>query len=506
MCLLDLPPEIFRSIVETYIASIKHDCEATAFQLVSSENSSKAPHYSQNHTDEYPEFFCHELVEALCTIHHSWVFRGAGSTSRYLLRWVFLSNTRDHYLSRTIQYAINQLMEHNVSSSDDQKQQIPLIVSRAVVDSRPSELIEILRGKNDHEVQPPHQDSLFYTQELDKYKFDQSFRHGVGQRSDAAEHILSAAAYLGDISLVDHLLAQDVDVNLRSNVFGQPLRNAALKGHLEIVQLLLNKGADPEGGSHPRTEEDRQAVESKHGKESLEQRFPNLRQLGDTAVEAAAQKSHQKALQLLLQPGFHISQDTYRRAFLFAAGGGHVEIFKSLAASIDWSVFLEISRQSLWNQALRHAAYFGKAEITLLLLENGAEIENEYNDIALCTPLGLAASNGHDKTILLLLEKGADINNGCETPLHTAICTGFVHTVELLLDQGAKVDLGSLRYWKRAAWWGEADIARIFLERGLHEVPGCFDNGEYVLDRAKYAGYEGVLRVYREFGISEDKL
>ena len=220
-------------------------------------------------------------------------------------------------------------MQHDVSSNE-QKQQIPLIVSRAAVDYRPDELFRILRGINIREVQLPHEDSLQYILELDQYSFDQSFRYGLGQRSDAAGHILSAAAYLGNISLVDYLLAQGVDVNYRSNVFGQPLRNAALKSHLEIFQLLLNKGADVEGGSHPRTEKERQTVESKHNKESLEQRIPYLHQLGVIAVEAAAQKGHRKILQLLLQPKFHISQDTYRRAFLFAAGGGQSEIIPLL--------------------------------------------------------------------------------------------------------------------------------------------------------------------------------
>lgn len=220
-------------------------------------------------------------------------------------------------------------MQHDVSSNE-QKQQIPLIVSRAAVDYRPDELFRILRGINIRELQLPHEDSLQYILELDQYSFDQSFRYGLGQRSDAAGHILSAAAYLGNISLVDYLLAQGVDVNYRSNVFGQPLCNAALKSHLEIFQLLLNKGADVEGGSHPRTEKERQTVESKHNKESLEQRIPYLHQLGVIAVEAAAQKGHRKILQLLLQPKFHISQDTYRRAFLFAAGGGQSEIIPLL--------------------------------------------------------------------------------------------------------------------------------------------------------------------------------
>ena len=41
MHLLDMPLEILRSIVETYIASVEHDCDVTALQLVSSEVSLK---------------------------------------------------------------------------------------------------------------------------------------------------------------------------------------------------------------------------------------------------------------------------------------------------------------------------------------------------------------------------------------------------------------------------------------------------------------------------------
>lgn len=41
MHLLDMPLEILRSIVETYIASVEHDCDVTALQLVSSKVSLK---------------------------------------------------------------------------------------------------------------------------------------------------------------------------------------------------------------------------------------------------------------------------------------------------------------------------------------------------------------------------------------------------------------------------------------------------------------------------------
>lgn len=69
--------------------------------------------------------------------------------------------------------------------------------------------------------------------------FDQSSRLGKGQTSHAPERLLSAAAYVGDVSVVESLLAQGVDVNAGSNVFGKPLFAAASASHLDIDRLLL---------------------------------------------------------------------------------------------------------------------------------------------------------------------------------------------------------------------------------------------------------------------------
>lgn len=57
-----------------------------------------------------------------------------------------------------------------------------------------------------------------------------------------------------------------MDVNAESNIYGKPLLNAARKGHLEIVRLLLSRGADAEDGVYPRTEEDHQELRHQCGK------------------------------------------------------------------------------------------------------------------------------------------------------------------------------------------------------------------------------------------------
>jgi len=61
---------------------------------------------------------------------------------------------------------------------------------------------------------------------------------------------LTTACRLGDLNRAQEILTNDpqqanADVPYHTWNFGQPLRNAALAGHLEVTQLLLEAGADP---------------------------------------------------------------------------------------------------------------------------------------------------------------------------------------------------------------------------------------------------------------------
>jgi|JI8StandDraft_1071087.scaffolds.fasta_scaffold23517_2 ankyrin repeat protein len=56
---------------------------------------------------------------------------------------------------------------------------------------------------------------------------------------------LHLASYRGHTEVVDYLLKNGLDANLRANDGITPLIAASTKGHIKIVQLLLSKGADP---------------------------------------------------------------------------------------------------------------------------------------------------------------------------------------------------------------------------------------------------------------------
>src|SRR5262245_14709910 len=71
-------------------------------------------------------------------------------------------------------------------------------------------------------------------------------------RTRGADCDICTASYIGDIDRVRELLDQDPGLANRVAEYssyyvgsGTPLNNAAVKGHIEIVKLLLARGADP---------------------------------------------------------------------------------------------------------------------------------------------------------------------------------------------------------------------------------------------------------------------
>ena len=93
---------------------------------------------------------------------------------------------------------------------------------------------------------------------LDRYKLARLDKYGPEiDDKMKAQNLLCGAIVAGDLVLVQSLLRGSqspttVVVNKESPYFGRPLHLAAAWGHLEIVQYLLDSGADP----HLRTDGD----------------------------------------------------------------------------------------------------------------------------------------------------------------------------------------------------------------------------------------------------------
>jgi len=124
--------------------------------------------------------------------------------------------------------------------------------------------------------------------------------------------------------------------------------------------------------------------------------------------------------------------------------GAQVDIFSSAAIGIAGRVkALLNANPELTNSAavegfspLGLAAFFGRADVVEILLENGAEVNQPSANPQRVMPLHSAVAGQHLKVARTLIEHGADVN-ACQaedfTPLQAAASTGQVEMAQLLL-------------------------------------------------------------------------
>ncbi|KAI0544071.1 hypothetical protein F4679DRAFT_577122 [Xylaria curta] len=181
-------------------------------------------------------------------------------------------------------------------------------------------------------------------------------------------------------------------IRLRANL--TPLSWAAEKGYLQVMQLLIEKGAD---------------IESRDRRDSS----------GWTPLLWAARNGNLEIVQLLIEHGANVeSKDDYNQTPL---SGAHIDLKdKHTRTPILW------------------AAEEGHQEIMQLLIENGANVDSK--DRSDWTPLLCAAGRGHYEIVQLLIKNGAYVDsrgNDGRRPLSWATINGHQEIVHLLIQNGA---------------------------------------------------------------------
>jgi ankyrin repeat protein len=238
---------------------------------------------------------------------------------------------------------------------------------------------------------------------------------------------LPTACHTGDIERVRELLGQDPSLANRTGEHegyylggGAPLSNAAAVGRMDIVQLLLDHGADPnlpEEQIAPKGKALYSAVYHGHydiAKLLLERGAfanPPVESSGDALWIAQEWRPDKRMEQLLLSYGAkpmkgHMGEDSPEETEHWlgisplheAARKGDVrEAKKLLEAGAD----LTARDEHLRSTPLAWAAKFGQLEMVKFLLQSGAP-KSVPDDPEWATPLAWAKRRGHDDIARLL--------------------------------------------------------------------------------------------------------
>ena len=238
----------------------------------------------------------------------------------------------------------------------------------------------------------------------------------TGGHSEVVKLLLEAGAYRDVVpaELCPHLLGfwQDV-INMGTENYTAkverktPLQVAAMKGHSEVVKLLLEAGADKEAA-------------------------PAEQNRGKRALHLAAENGHWQNVQLLLEAGADKDATDHcgMTALHFAAERGHSKVVELL---VEANAAVEEKSDRYLRTAFYLAVKHGHSEVVKLLLEAGCD--KDAGDLDGMTALHWAAQRGHSEVVKLLLQAGADegvADSGGRLPLDLAVHNDHSDVVDLL--------------------------------------------------------------------------
>ena len=258
------------------------------------------------------------------------------------------------------------------------------------------------------------------------------------------------AALCGFRDVVDRLIdAHPLDADARGQSYAIPMHEALLHGHLDVVPLLLDRGANVEyydgmkknalyyASSRGYVDVVRSLVEHGADLDATSEFTENsgIRTFM-TPLQVASENGRLETVRVLLECGANRNDVV---SLCIAARHPSNDLTRLLLAhSPNPNALANCVRGPGGKTALHVASSHGRITTIMLLLEHGANVDTQ--DTFGYTPLHEAAREGHPEVIQLLLKSGANADVQKEdswTALHLAAPRGHIQVVEVLLEHGA---------------------------------------------------------------------
>jgi ankyrin repeat protein len=381
---------------------------------------------------------------------------------------------------------------------------------------------------------------IFYLSPKEEKTLKEQKKTDANIRDGSENTLLHEACFQGKIAVVRELIAKNADINAENYSEASPLGYAVLRNHYDIVELLLENGADFNGLVVTDTVFARSALAEAIFRENqpmialLKKYGADLnhrRKYGQTDAHRIYHfdsKQVEKLLKAELDP--NIKDDFGQNAFFYLPSGFQTEkeeidgIVKLLKKNgMDINKYEEITKNTGeyvdFINPLIQAVIKGDYVLTEILLQNGANIELGAWQMRSVTPLHIAAMSGDYEMVKLLAKRGASIEGTHYwriTPLSSAADLGknypkdmsrvnhsaeeYAKTVEFLIEKGANVN--NIEKYENtplhhAVEGGCEEIVRILLSHGAKIDAANYDK-ETPLDVAKKLGRVGIQKILEE--------
>ncbi|KAF8343244.1 ankyrin repeat-containing domain protein, partial [Amanita rubescens] len=329
------------------------------------------------------------------------------------------------------------------------------------------------------------------------------------------------AAVYGYKAVVEHLLSKVELSKTSESLVSLPVSDnvvlaASRAGHVDIVQLLLDRGREVNYNVYRRQVNHALFAAAKEGHERLVVLL--LEQGADPNIQGqilhdAALKGHKNIVQLLIDNGADVNAQggNYGHAIWAAMSEGYNEIVELL---LQHGASPSVHSGYDDAKALVVACKCGYRNMVEQLLDEGVDAnEGAYMVLDKVsqhkhTPLHVASEYASEDIVRLLLEKGVDVNivgGHRGSALHTAAYHGKKEIVQLLLKWGANVNIqagtshGSPLM--EASSKGHKPIVQLLLEWGADvNLHSSGENGSSALIEASSHGHKSIVELLLEWG------